>query len=742
MKVKRYIVVIILIFMSSITDTQGREWCVQVSSFRHLKGIKQDFQKVRTLKNARIVKVNGLYSIRIGHFDTLDQAKEELKVIQDKFPGAFVRKSANEQGRIIAYSQPPKTKAAAKSTDRQIDKAVVKITSPPPTQPESSSDPLNNPSQPSAGYTSPAGGQKDDMIAPPAGKDPDTVIDTATKPETLSGVALLPELIKAPGPTPEPTPESMKEKSEALSTISKSTASDTANVPVTLVKAAAPTIPNTEASANQTQPLQMSLAEAVALNLRRNVGIKLAYMDRVQQKYDFITGYYYAYQPKVSVGLEEKRIRFDDTNNLTGVVTKGEVRTDTALINVDTKLPTGTRFIFALPQWNETKRTIDAPGSGYTESLTRSRTWGVSFTQPLLKGAGIDYHTAAPKIAKMTEDVNKLTLKSAVNTQVRQIIQAYRTFLRAKWNVEINRASLQRSFDLLAINKFQIELGTMAPEDVVQSESDVANNQLQLEDAINSYENARISLLIILDMNKDTVIEPVESLETPPFLLDEARCLSVLYENQPPYLTSLLNLEMTKLNTMMVKRDSLWDLNLTGNFGETTYGGTASEGKQTDKGIGLSLNIPLYGSDARALRSAVLQAENNLKKAEVNLRKLKDDIVLVVRDKVRNIQILQKKVDMAVRASELGLRKLENEKEKLVAGRSSNFQLTTYQDQLKTTQINELQVKIDYLNALTDLDDYLGTTTETWNIDINDEKREEGPRFKSTAIQYKKNPGN
>ena len=153
------------------------------------------------------------------------------------------------------------------------------------------------------------------------------------------------------------------------------------------------------------------------------------------------------------------------------------------------------------------------------------------------------------------------------------------------------------------------------------------------------------------------------------------------------------------------------------------------------------MNIPLYGSDARALQSAVLPAENDLKKAEVNLRKLKDDIILSIRDKVRNIGILQKKIGMAVRASALFSGKLDNEKEKLKAGRSSDFQLTSYQDQLKTTQLNELQAKIDYLNALTDLDDYLGTTTDTWNIDINDNKRGEGPRLKSTAIQYKKNPG-
>ena len=537
-------------------------------------------------------------------------------------------------------------------------------------------------------------------------------------------------------PIPQPIPKSVKESDQTVSTTGTSqAASEVKTVPAAAVKVAETNTQQGQNALNENKPLPMSLAEAVALNLRRNVSIKLAYMDRVQQKYDFITGYYYAYQPVISTSLSREFSSTESKDNLTGAYPKTDLRTDIASLNADLKLPTGTSFSFVVPLWMDQKSSSpDYMGVGSNDSVNRSKTWGVIFSQPLLKGAGIDYNTADPKIAKLNEDKNKVNLKSSVNAQVKQIIQAYRTFLNAKWSVDINRASLKRSYDLLDINKYQVELGTMAPEDIVQTEADVATNEINLEAALNSYDSARINVLIILDLKKDTLLEPVESLDTPPFLLDEDRCMSLLLENQPTYLNTAVDLEITKLNAMKAKRDRLPDLSLSGSYNEAGLGGSSTDGRQTNKSIGLFLNIPLYGTAARTLQSNVLHTENDLKKGEINLRKLKDDSTLSIRDKVRNLRILQKKIGMAVRATALSVRKLENEKEKLIAGRSSIFQLTSYQDQLKTTQLSELQAKIDYLNALTELDDFLGTTTDTWNIDINDKKQGEGPLLKSTAI--------
>ncbi len=76
---------------------------------------------------------------------------------------------------------------------------------------------------------------------------------------------------------------------------------------------------------------------------------------------------------------------------------------------------------------------------------------------------------------------------------------------------------------------------------------------------------------------------------------------------------------------------------------------------------------------------------------------------------------------MAVRARELSEQKLAVEKEKLGLGRTTNFQLVSFQNDLVTSQKSELDVKLAYLNALKSLDTFLGTTLETWKIDYNKE---------------------
>ena len=56
---------------------------------------------------------------------------------------------------------------------------------------------------------------------------------------------------------------------------------------------------------------------------------------------------------------------------------------------------------------------------------------------------------------------------------------------------------------------------------------------------------------------------------------------------------------------------------------------------------------------------------------------------------------------------------------KLNLGLSTNFQLVDFEDDLVNVQNREVDAIISYLNALTRLDQTLGTTLETWRIDVD-----------------------
>jgi outer membrane protein TolC len=109
-----------------------------------------------------------------------------------------------------------------------------------------------------------------------------------------------------------------------------------------------------------------------------------------------------------------------------------------------------------------------------------------------------------------------------------------------------------------------------------------------------------------------------------------------------------------------------------------------------------------------------------LRQSELAIEQARDRLRQAVEDVVRNIDTLRRQAELARRARELAGLQLEAELVKLQAGRSSNFQVVSFQGSLQSAESAELAAVIAYANALTQLDQVLGTTLETWRISLND----------------------
>jgi len=77
---------------------------------------------------------------------------------------------------------------------------------------------------------------------------------------------------------------------------------------------------------------------------------------------------------------------------------------------------------------------------------------------------------------------------------------------------------------------------------------------------------------------------------------------------------------------------------------------------------------------------------------------------------------------LAQLSRELSLKKFDVETEKLKVGRSSNFQLVSFQNDLVSAQNNELNSIVNYLNAVTALERTLGITLDKWGVSIAERK--------------------
>lgn len=462
--------------------------------------------------------------------------------------------------------------------------------------------------------------------------------------------------------------------------------------------------------------LKMSLGECVALAVRNNVSIEVAYLERVLQKYDLTTDTTFRYIPQVAI--DGTAVKSEDVVN--GSAKRSDKLTGTA--TVSQKVPTGGVIDFSFVKSRE--HDIDS-GSSTENQVVRTGSWNIQLTQPLMQGGGIDYDLSNLRQAEITEKTNVLNLKETLISTVTDAITYYRSLLEAKHSMEISKQSMDIAQTSLKNAQIEVKYGRMASMDLIQYESDLANRELSLEQAKNSYINARLDLAKLLKLDKNVMIAPSEELDIAPFTLDETKSNELAKANRPDYLTQRLDLEYKEYTLLRASRDTLPELNLTADYGQTDTSTTNQEKtREDDWSVGLELSTPLFGTDRRGLTSTELSAKSELRIAQIQLKKAEDDMISDVADKIRDLKIKSKAVALAERARKLSEQKLQVEQTKLKAGRSSTFQIVTFQSDLFDARNSELTAKIDYLNALNSFDQYLGTTLDTWKIEFKTERPE------------------
>ena len=420
--------------------------------------------------------------------------------------------------------------------------------------------------------------------------------------------------------------------------------------------------------------LDLTLAKSISLAIQNNRGLMNSRLDRALQKFALKVAED-EFRPNATI---KPSVRFDSTE---GRDDDAEVISELTL-----RVPTGGQFAVS---WND-------------KTLSR-----IGFTQPLLKGGWVAVNTASLKTARLREEVNILALRAAVSSTVDSVIAIYRNLIQAGRRLNIYTRSLQRAQDLLATNQALIQAGRMAQRDIIQSEADVANRELSLIEARDGLHAARLALLGILDIDSRTRIQPTEELVVNPVELDVARSMESALQHRTDHLQALLQIEMAEMELLVAKNHRLWDLSATysKNVGDTSDSQT----------VRLELNIP-FGDLSPKRR--YMSADIALKQARNRLAELRQTIDIEVRDAVRGVDVRFRQIELARRTRELSERKLEIEKEKLNLGLTSNFRVVAFEDDLVRAQDNEVQTAIAYLNALTGLDRTLGTTLETWQIDI------------------------
>ena len=451
--------------------------------------------------------------------------------------------------------------------------------------------------------------------------------------------------------------------------------------------------------------VELTLNDVIILGLENNRTIKNQYLDRIVQRQDLIVAedkFNPNFTPNLSINWS------DITQGNSTVMTNG-LRLSAGLV---IKIPTGGELNMS---WVGQRQQQNSQGSGGSDRDVLRQNLELTFKQPLLRGAGQRVNRADIEIARITETINLLDLKSTLIDKTTEIIISYRRVLQAQEEVKIDLQALENAKKTVENTQFLIDAGRIAKAELITVQSQVADQEIALLSSRNNLRQRRLDLLELLDIDEDVNIIASQNLEIQPPTLDIDRIRQSILEHQPSYLKAKLNLENAKTQLVIDENKRRWNIDL-----ETVVRhdpAPYANNNKTQLSAGLTFSKALgdrsIERDFQRSRVDVLKLENDLKET---IQKVNTEVTKNLQD----IELNFKKVELSRQATKLAELQLSNEVEKIKLGFQGRrlLDLVDFQSKLNEAQNNELNAKIDYLNALTNLEKNLGITLDTLGITL------------------------
>jgi outer membrane protein TolC len=446
----------------------------------------------------------------------------------------------------------------------------------------------------------------------------------------------------------------------------------------------------------------LKLLDAVRLGLERNVTLKKSLLDRATQRLD--------------LSLAERL--FEPEFYINGRYQyEADSERDTRGLGVEVRKRLRTNGELTL-QW-DVDNILDR---SVNQTQNRSTT-GITLSQPLLRNAGITVGTAPVVTAQFTEKLNLLSFNSLLMSQITAIQEAYWDLLLAMENKLSAVRSLEASRDVLARNKELIRAGRKAAADLVSAEQEVARNGVEVLNQEFAVESANRRLVNLLDLDNNVAILPVEGFVFYEVKVGLKNMMQTALKHNPQLLTAAINLKQRKLDLELARsaaRDKV-DLNLSTSRTSTKQDLNDAIDESDDLGKGwtasLALTIPL-GLPRDRLRRNLTAAVREVTKAKLDIKETRLAVLQEVRNRVNDVQRSLRQIELAQLSRKLALQKYKIERVRLELGRSTNFQVLSYQRDLTAASDQEHQAIATYLKSLARLDEVVGQALDTWNVKV------------------------
>jgi outer membrane protein TolC len=467
--------------------------------------------------------------------------------------------------------------------------------------------------------------------------------------------------------------------------------------------------------------LLLSLEDAIIAALRRNLGLQV-------QRYR---------REEVSEGIRRSRGIFDLGIVFDTAIFEENSPASSALEGADIRISEGSNYDLRLDQllntggvvsfaWDNARLKTNSIFSAVNPSYNVGT--DLLFNQPLLAGFGQTVTKRNIYVARNNSLISLEALEQSVITTVLDVEGAYWDVVEGQDQLKVSLESLELAKELHEMNRIQVEVGTMAPLELVQSEVGVATREEEVLRAETRAQDAADRLRELLNLEGEAIwttpILPTTDPVTDRITIDVDQALEVAMAERSELRQQglvIANLEIDQrvfANLVKPRLDLQLRYGFNGLGGDTNIGGGGPfdprppeivpggyddaldqivDGDFEGWSGGLFFAYPLQNREARANRAI---ADLAVEEGRTTLDDLKLGILTEVRRTARAVEAAAEAIDLARKSTELAEKNLDAEQKRYENGLSTSFTVLEIQEDLTQARSREVTSIAAYRRAL------------------------------------------
>jgi len=416
--------------------------------------------------------------------------------------------------------------------------------------------------------------------------------------------------------------------------------------------------------------------------------------------------------------------------------------------------------------FNNTRQTFgNAPFTLLSPQLNSS--FNFRLTQRLLQGFGFAPNTRFIRIAKNNREISDVAFRWQITTTVDQIENMYWDLVFAYENVRVQKEQLAFAQKTFSDTQKQVQIGTLAPIEVVRAQSTVASIQQTLTLALTNLELQQLlmknalSRTLVDPVLADAEVIPTSTMELPAqeSVVPIQDLVNEALSHRPELAEQRINLSNTEISNKAIRSALLPSVDLFAYYGGQGLGGAQNSSyicvvdpanqfcpqppgsfkpaptvgygstlnqlvnsTAPDKGMGISINIPLRNRQAQSVQ---VRSEFEYRQAQLRIQQIENQIRIEVRNAQFGVQQNRASVASAQAALDLGRQSLDAEQKKYALGASTSTLVLQNEAAMTQAEVTLVSAKAAYEKAEVELDRAIGLLLDHAGIQIAEAERGE-----------------